>query len=265
MAGVADAIPAGEDGLVMLSQNNIASMRILALDTSSREGGLAMWCDGETWTLAGAATGGSHAERLPGEIIDWLRARSLSLRDVDVFAIVSGPGSFTGLRVGVACVQGLALAGGREVIAVPTLEAMAAAAIEAGIASVEAILVPCLDGQRGDLFFSAYRARPGARRLVDADEIIAPRVDRPDGMLAALATARGSTVVVAAGGGAWRERSVIDAAGVRIAPPLPPLAGAVARLAATRLSSAMAPHGVRPMYIRRPDAELARVRAGGPA
>src|SRR5262245_33644006 len=104
-------------------------MMILALETVTRRGSLALMTDGRTASLRGDA-GRTHGERLPGEILAWLRSRNRSLHDVDVFAVVSGPGSFTGLRVGMAAIQGLALAGGKRVIAIPTLEALASGWID---------------------------------------------------------------------------------------------------------------------------------------
>jgi tRNA threonylcarbamoyl adenosine modification protein YeaZ len=94
------------------------------------------------------------------------------MRDVDVFAVVTGPGSFTGLRVGIATIQGLALAGARPVIGVPTLDAMAAGWLEAHAGEVDAIAT-CLDGARDDVFYAVYDARVrqeggGLRAVVEA-------------------------------------------------------------------------------------------------
>src|SRR5687768_1481440 len=67
----------------------------------------------------------THAESLPGAALAILADHGLSIRDVDRFVVVAGPGSFTGLRVGIAAIQGFALVTDRKVAAVPTLEAMA--------------------------------------------------------------------------------------------------------------------------------------------
>ena len=84
-------------------------MVILALETATRRGSLALWIDGDVAAMAGE-TERTHGERLPNEMTTWLAAQGRTLADVDYFAVVSGPGSFTGLRVGVATIQGLALA-----------------------------------------------------------------------------------------------------------------------------------------------------------
>jgi tRNA threonylcarbamoyladenosine biosynthesis protein TsaB len=238
-------------------------MLILALDTTTRLGSVAIWHDGALRCQAGQSAR-SHAERLPGELTEFLAVAGLTLRDVDVFAIVAGPGSFTGLRVGLAAVQGLALASGKLVVAVPTLEAMASAWLTASPPVERVRLVPCLDAMRGDLFFSAYDLPAGTRRLADARLVIPPSVGHPEEMLAAIEAAGGVGRVVVAGDGAAREHGRLTEAGFVVDADLEPLAGAAARVAAARLASAVPPHAVRPLYIRRPDVELARERAGVP-
>src|SRR5579864_442606 len=106
-------------------------MRVLALDTTTRAGSAALVVeeepDGEA-RVADERPGDpsrSHAERLPSELSVLLDAHGLSWRDIDLFAVASGPGSFTGLRVGIATLQGLALVARRPIVGVPALVAMA--------------------------------------------------------------------------------------------------------------------------------------------
>src|SRR5688500_8797889 len=105
---------------------NIPSMVILALDTVTRAGSMAL-LDGDVCHARAGDPATTHTERLPAEWIDWLEQHGRRLEDVDLLAVVTGPGSFTGLRVGIAAVQGLALAGRKRAIGVPTLEALVAA------------------------------------------------------------------------------------------------------------------------------------------
>src|SRR5438046_705271 len=91
-------------------------VRVLALDTTTRAGSVALVEDGRVLDeRAGDATR-THAERLPAELLARLDAGDLTLADVDLFAVASGPGSFTGLRIGIATMQGLAFVGGRRIV-----------------------------------------------------------------------------------------------------------------------------------------------------
>src|SRR5262245_59581439 len=99
-------------------------MRVLALDTTTRAGSIAI-VDGECIVdVRSGDASRTHAERLPAEIIAILAAHARTLADVDLFAVASGPGSFTGLRIGIATIQGLALVGGHAIVAVPALDAL---------------------------------------------------------------------------------------------------------------------------------------------
>ena len=89
-------------------------MVLLALDTTTAAGSVALWRDGLIEEQPGDPAR-SHAERLPGELAALLARHGCTTNDVDRYAVASGPGSFTGLRVGIATVQGLALVGARVV------------------------------------------------------------------------------------------------------------------------------------------------------
>jgi tRNA threonylcarbamoyladenosine biosynthesis protein TsaB len=127
-------------------------MVVLALETVSRAGSLALWRDGTCEARHGNPAR-SHAERLPGELLALLETHGLTTDDVDLLAVVTGPGSFTGLRVGVAAAQGFALAGGTRTLGIPTLEALVTSWRLAH--DEDAQVVACLDGQRGEVFISA--------------------------------------------------------------------------------------------------------------
>jgi ribosomal-protein-alanine N-acetyltransferase len=239
---------------------NIAPMVILALETATARGSVALCVDASCIASEGDATR-THGERLPRELLDMLSSTGRSVRDVDAFAVVTGPGSFTGLRVGVAAIQGLALAGGKRVIPVPTLDAMAESWLAANGAAPR-YLVPCLDGQRGDVFVAvldtAHASTLGRCRV-----IVEPRVGRPDEIAAALAALAPVADVVLFGTGARRHAEVFLRVlpGVRLDDVPGPIALAAARLATQRVADAVSPHALRPIYLRRPDAEIARERA----
>ncbi|HEX7780977.1 MAG TPA: tRNA (adenosine(37)-N6)-threonylcarbamoyltransferase complex dimerization subunit type 1 TsaB [Vicinamibacterales bacterium] len=235
-------------------------MVILALETATIAGSVALSIDGRSVARTGDASR-THGERLPHELLDWLTVNGRRLEDVDAFAVVTGPGSFTGLRVGVAAIQGLALARQKGVVGVPTLEAMAASALSARGASPP-VIVPCLDGQRGDVFVAAFDAT-GASSIEECRVVIEPRAGRPEEVAAALASAAPSADIRLIGNGARRYAEIFQRRlpGVGIEDVPQPIAEAAAQMAARRVDAAVKPHALRPIYLRRPDAELARDRA----
>jgi tRNA threonylcarbamoyladenosine biosynthesis protein TsaB len=101
-------------------------MKILAIETSTMLGGIAIMDD-----LSGLIAEvrlnvkSTHSERLMTEIAHVLKQAELKVSDIDVFAIAIGPGSFTGLRIGLSTVKGFSYATGKPIVSVPTLEALA--------------------------------------------------------------------------------------------------------------------------------------------
>src|SRR5512137_1077122 len=88
-------------------------MKVLGLDTSTLLGGVAILDDGRLLAESRLNVAVAHSERLMVEIDRMLRHSGLSPKDIDVFAVAIGPGSFTGLRVGLSTVKGLLYATGR--------------------------------------------------------------------------------------------------------------------------------------------------------
>lgn len=192
----------------------------------------------------------THGQRLPGDLRAVLDAARLSLEDVDLLAVAAGPGSFTGLRVGIAAVQGLAVARGIRVVPVPTLEALARSL---GAPAPHELVAAWMDGQRGEIFGILYDA--AGRQLMP------PVAGAPDRVLESWQLPRDRPIVFI-GEGAVRYRAIIEAqAGTltRIVSP-PALAGTIARIAFEEPDRVVAPHHIVPIYVRRPDAELARER-----
>ncbi|MCA1649899.1 MAG: tRNA (adenosine(37)-N6)-threonylcarbamoyltransferase complex dimerization subunit type 1 TsaB, partial [Acidobacteria bacterium] len=165
----------------------------------------------------------------------------------------AGPGSFTGIRIGIATVQGLATAYGRHVVPVSALEALARAI---GHRTPEARFVATwMDAQRGEVFAALYEA--DGRTVLEA-----PSVETPSATLGRWRDTRALESVSFVGDGAVRYADVLHGVigpAVNIL-PAPSLAGIIGVLAAENPARAIAPHGVAPLYIRRPDAELARAR-----
>ena len=236
-------------------------MVVLALDTATRAGSHAAWIDGVCHAASGDPAR-THAERLPAEATSWLARFDRRLQDVDLFAVLAGPGSFTGLRVGMAAVQGFALATGKLVVPVPTLEALAAAWVADASPEAGTIVGLCLDGQRGDVFFAVLDV-DALRSSGPAAAVSPPEVGRPDEAAAIFARRAAGRRLQIAGNGAVRYRQEFAARlpGVDLGEPSSTLAGEAARIAAREPGRGVRPHALRPIYVRRPDAELARDRA----
>src|SRR5678815_2876000 len=103
-------------------------MVVLALDTTTRRGSVALARDG---AVVGACAGDpavTHGQRLPGDLMRLLDRHNLRVGDIDLFAVAAGPGSFTGLRIGIATMQGLAFASGKPLIGISALDALATVA-----------------------------------------------------------------------------------------------------------------------------------------
>lgn len=244
-------------------------MVILAIDTATRAGSVAL----AVADPPRASTEGgievtdiffhagdplrTHGERLPQEALDLLSTHGRTLNDVDRFAVIAGPGSFTGLRVGVATVQGFALAHGKTIVPVPTLEALVDGWRSQGSAPV---CVAWMDGQRGDVFYQAWLDTSAADRGRPAFDA---RVGRLADLIGDVRAEAGERPVTFVSPGAVRGGDEVTAAfpGATFATYLEPLAAVAAQTALDHPELAIAPHGVRPIYLRRPDAELARARA----
>jgi len=248
-------------------------MLLLALDTTTAAGSVALWRDGLIEERAGDPAR-SHAERLPGDLVAILGAHGLTPRDVERYAVAAGPGSFTGLRIGIASIQGLALVNERLVHAVGTLDLLAHDAARAGDAVAGTTVIAWMEAYRGEVFAARYRIAQAARfvaadgtgeRVRGAailDLLDAPAVSAPEPLARAWADGHDGPVVVT-GDGVARTRDLLAAcfgADASLREPAP-LAGTLAALAAAHPDAATRPHGVVPIYVRRPDAELARDRA----
>lgn len=226
-------------------------MKILTIDTSSNCSSVAL-SDGTT--LLGECILGEdrcHSGRLLTSVSDLLNAAGLTPADVDAFAVSLGPGSFTGVRVGIATVKGLALATGKPAVGFSSL-AMLAMNLPYSAAQV----APMFDARKNEVYAGLYRC--GALpETVGADAVVAPEsflagIDRP-------------TLFV--GEGAVRYRDLIGSTLGELAlfPPWHahlPRAGAGAVIAlASALNGNFTPLALlNPTYLRLSEAELAKRR-----
>jgi tRNA threonylcarbamoyladenosine biosynthesis protein TsaB len=145
--------------------------RILAFDTSANATAVAVVCGERVFAEHDdGSTPGRHAETLLPRIERCLAASSLALGDLDLIAVGIGPGSFTGVRVGIATAKGLALATGTPVRGVVSLASLAVAALEHPPLRADVWVVPILDAHKGEVFAAVYAPGPegGVREIVPA-------------------------------------------------------------------------------------------------
>ena len=237
-------------------------MLVLALDTTTRAGSVALVEDDRLIEERAGDPSRTHAERLPRDLQVLLDDRGHRTADVDLFAVASGPGSFTGLRVGIATLQGLAFVHRRPLTAVSALEALARIA---GAHAKEGTCVGAwMDAHRRDVFSALYRVVQGPtfapQRVVEID---GPHVDDPVATLERWDRLVGGEAIEFIGDGAtaWVEPIRLRRPGASIVEH-PLLAGAIGRMAAARAAAGATgdPADVRPLYVRRPDAIIERAR-----
>ena len=225
-------------------------MIVLSLDTTTRSGSAAVIDSGRIRAqLAGDATL-THGQRLPADLMRVIDQAGVALGDVNLLAVAAGPGSFTGLRVGIAAMQGLAFATGLRIVPVSALDALARAAAD-GRRAVAA----WMDAQRGQVYAALYAPA--------GEVIIEPTSLSPDETLAAWRHRGAPDAIHFTGDGAIRYADTIARLWTSTStttPDVPPLAGIIGQIAHDHPERAVSPHAVVPIYVRRPDAELARLR-----
>ncbi len=206
-------------------------MLTLAMDTAAEIGSIALVDDDRTIAQARLQAGSGFAQTLFGELEVLLASQRIRLADIDLYAAASGPGSFTGVRVGLAAIKGLAEVAGKPAFGVSNLTALA----EFGSAELRA---PLIDARRGEVF-AALLDRDGA-------EIIPSIVQTFPAFLASVGN---RTVEYISAG--------FDPGLPFTSAPME-LAGMVARLAIQRLRAGEAcdPAAIEANYVRRSDAEI---------
>jgi tRNA threonylcarbamoyladenosine biosynthesis protein TsaB len=215
---------------------------ILAIDTTHQCGSLALASGGELVEEVELESPDGFAHLIYGRLRALLERHAVNLRDVACFASAAGPGSFTGVRVGLACVKGLAEACGKPGVAVSNLEALASF----GSAAMRAVV---MDARRGEVFGAVYDA---AGRIV-SPEIVARFPEWLE------TVPRGDVQFVHFGFSAFHDLVAGTRCEGALALAAPrAVAAAIARIASCRLARGEArdPAALDANYVRRSDAEL---------
>jgi tRNA threonylcarbamoyladenosine biosynthesis protein TsaB len=218
-------------------------MLLLAIDTSGKQGSIALARgreDGpcevvEVVLLAG----GTFSAQLVPQIASLLSKHGFTKNHIDAFAVASGPGSFTGLRVGLAAIKALAEVLKKPIAAVPVLEALAVAS------GLRGKVLAVLDAGRGDVYLGDYDVSEDSAQL---------KHERLSGMAESLAVARGRRVVTTD----ERLAEILRVAGLSVSTIEPLCASEIARVGWRKLrqGATVSPEELEANYIRRSDAEI---------
>ena len=212
-------------------------MNLLAIDTASEACSVGVRA-GDREVLRSEILGRGHAERLMGMIAEALAEAGLAAADLDRIAVTVGPGSFTGLRVGIAAARGLALVTGAEAVGIGTLAVHAEAARhELGPTPILAVLA----AGRGEIYGQAFSADGGE----DGTAEIGP----PEKFALRLAA---NTMIAGSGAGALASVLGDEAVARTVHRDASPDIAALVRLGRAAPKPTGAP---RPLYVRPPDAK----------
>lgn len=143
-------------------------MKILALETSAKSVSVAVTEDGVPLASSYQNTGLTHSRTLMPLLDAMLTSSGLELQDMDALAVAAGPGSFTGLRIGVSALKGLAWAAEKPCCGVSTLEAMAR-----NLAHMDALIVCAMDARRNQVYNALFEAKSGVLTRLTPDRAIA--------------------------------------------------------------------------------------------
>jgi tRNA threonylcarbamoyladenosine biosynthesis protein TsaB len=228
-----------------------ATGTLLAFDAAGRGCSAALWRDGRVLAATREAMRRGQAERLLPVIEATLHAAGVGWGGLDALAVTTGPGGFTGVRIGLATARGAALARGLPVLGIDGFEALAAAT--APDERQGRTLLVTIDAKRADLYARAFAAdlSPAGPPLALHPQALDAALPPGPLLLAGDAAALARPALEAAG------RQVAVAAGVELVDP-----AVLARLAAARPWPAADAPPPRPLYLRPPDVTLPD--AGGP-
>ncbi len=228
-------------------------MRLLAIETATAAHSVALVEDGRLLAELSYEAQGNRGGMLLPTVDQVLKTAGVAARDLDAVAVSLGPGSFTGLRVGLATAQGLALGAGAMVVGVPTLEALAE-----GYALADGTICALLDAYRGEVYMALFRRNGYALERVIPDAVLAPGA-----VASVLAAVEGPVHLIGYGAARYREqleaalggRACVSDESLRAVP----LAVVVARLGIRQFADGRTPVAeVALSYLRRAAAEMNR-------
>lgn len=171
-------------------------MLILAVDTTTPHGSVALLKNSNLLAEVSCVSSLTHSERLLPAVDLILLQRGLTIKDVEAFAVAAGPGSFTGIRIGLSTIKSFALASGNPIAPVSTLKALA---LKIKLPH-NRLLCPLLDARKGEVYAALFEVRKG--QLI---EVVPQGVYSPDQFFTRLPSHR---IVSFIGNGVdvWKEK-----------------------------------------------------------
>jgi tRNA threonylcarbamoyladenosine biosynthesis protein TsaB len=224
-------------------------MYILGIETSTKTGSVAIISDEEVIAQYSLNIEVTHSERLMATVDRVLKDTGMHMRQFDGFAVAIGPGSFTGLRIGLSTVKGLALATGRPVAAVPTLKVLAW-----NLPHSAYPVCPLLDARKNEVYAALYTFDGPVLQQVLSERVVA---------LTRLAEQLTGRIIFTGEAARLFQTEIIqifgDAAFFAPRSAALPSAAAVAEIGLDMIKNGKQadPDSLAPMYIRRPEAEVA--------
>ena len=239
-------------------------MITLALDTTTSTGSIALVCEGELLDCFVGDGKLTHGERLPGDILALLEKNSKTFADVELYAVCSGPGSFTGLRVGLATIQALSFVNKKPAIAIPALEAYGYAVMTSWPSKSEAKFIGTwMNAHRNEVFAALYEKPSTFEPWPVLTETVSPSVGEAGKIIDLWLDAVGDKDIVIGGDAVASSAKFLKKAlgvGTQLIEEAPPLAPIIGKVGETHFLThgTGQSNGILPIYIRRPDVEIAK-------
>lgn len=223
---------------------------VLGIDTGGPRADLALVAQGRLLAEASYSVA-SHGAELPAAVAGLLAQAGLAAAGLKAIAIGIGPGSFTGLRVGLSYAKGLKLATGCALLGIPSLDTLALAALAESHAAPDQLICPVLDARKGEVYAALYRtSRDGLEKLSDdlvvTLENLAPHFDADALLVGDAKAAEACALAVRAGG----RVTCMEITGLRLRGRVVAALGA-ARLVAGEADNAFV---LEPLYVRSAEA-----------
>ncbi len=144
-------------------------MYVLGIDTSTMTGSVAIITEDRLIAEYTLNTRTTHAERLLTEVEHLLRSTALHIRDIDGIAVAAGPGSFTGLRIGVTTAKSIAYSIQKPIVSIPSLDALASHYLFSKL-----LICPILDARKKEVYTAFYRNAGARVQRLSEYSVIAP-------------------------------------------------------------------------------------------